>query len=78
MLSNTSLDFISDMRITDQKHYERYYRKKNIESSTSGMLFKKYVLLELSYFARNIYETEILTSGLYYIENLIFHKNEIV
>ena len=41
MLSNTSLDFISDMRITDQKHYERYYRKKNIESSTSGMLFKK-------------------------------------
>ena len=52
--------------------------KKNRESSTSGMLFKKQVLLEVSYFARNIYEREAVTSGLCYIENLIFFENNIV
>ena len=52
--------------------------KKNRESSTSGMLFKKQVLLEVSYFARNIYEREAVTSGLCYIENLIFLENNIV
>ena len=42
------------------------------------MLFEKKVLLEVSYFARNIYETEIVTSVLCYIEDLIFHENNIV
>ena len=27
MLLNTSLDFISDMEVTDHKHYDRWYRK---------------------------------------------------
>ena len=40
MLSNTTLDFISDMEVTDHKHYDRSYRKRSKESSTSGMLFK--------------------------------------
>ena len=26
-LSNTSLDFISDMEVTDHKHYDRRHRK---------------------------------------------------
>ena len=47
---------------------------KKGESSTSGLLFKKYVLLEVSYFARNIY-VERVTSGLRYIEYLIFIWN---
>ena len=42
------------------------------------MLFKKYVLLEVSYFTRNIYEMEAVTSGLCYIEDLIFLENNIV
>ena len=54
------------------------YMEKNRESSTSGMLFKKQVLLELSYFARNIYETETITEGLCIIEELIFLENKIV
>ena len=32
------------------------------------------ILLEVSYFARNIYETETVTSGLCYTEYLIFLK----
>ena len=48
MLSNASLDFISDMKF--------YF----------------------SYFARNIYETETVTSGLCYIEDLIFLENNMV
>ena len=48
MLSNTSLDFISDMKF--------YF----------------------SYFARNIYETETVTSRLRYIEDLISLENNIV
>ena len=39
MLSNTSLYFISDMGVTDHRHYDNIESK--IESSTSGMLFKK-------------------------------------
>ena len=41
------------------------------------MLFKKQVLLELSYFTRNIYETEAVTSGLYYIDDISFLENKI-
>ena len=78
MLSNTTLDFISDMEVTDHKHYDWSYRKQSKESSTSGMLFKKYVHLEVSYFARNMCETETVTSGLCYIEYLIFLENNIV
>ena len=62
MLSNTSSDFISDMRVTYHWH-----REKNRESSASGVLFKKLVLLEVRYFTRNIYDTETVTSGLSYI-----------
>ena len=42
------------------------------------MLFKKQVLLEVSYFARNIYETDTITSGLCYIKGLIFLEDSIV
>ena len=35
---------------------------------------KKQVLLEVSYFARNVYETKTVTLGLCYIEDLIFMK----
>ena len=42
------------------------------------MLFKKQVLLEASYFTRNIYETETVTSGLCCIEDLVFRENNIV
>ena len=39
MLSTTYLDFISDVGITDHKHYNRLYRKQNRESLASGMVF---------------------------------------
>ena len=42
------------------------------------MLTKKYALLEVNHFARNIYEMETATSGLCYIEDLIFLENNIV
>ena len=42
------------------------------------MLFKRLVLLEVSYFDRNIYKTETVTSGLCYIEDLRFLENNIV
>ena len=29
MFSNTSLDFISAMEITDHRHYDQQYRKQN-------------------------------------------------
>ena len=35
-------------------------------------------LLRVVYFTRNIYETETVTSGLYYIEDLIILENYIV
>ena len=41
------------------------------------MLFKKYVLLEVSYFARNIYEMDAVTSGLCHIKDLIFLENNL-
>ena len=72
------LDFISDMGVTDQKRYDRWYRKWNRESSISGMLFRKRVLLEVSYFARNKYEIKTVTLGLRYIEDLIFLENDII
>ena len=78
MLSNTFLDFISDMVTTDHKHYNRWYRKYSRESSTSGIPFKKLVLLEVSYFARNIYEMETITLVLWYIEDLTSLENNIV
>ena len=34
------------------------------------MLLKKQILFEVSYFAKNIYQTVTGTSGLYYIEDL--------
>ena len=36
------------------------------------------MFLEVSCFARNIYETETVTSGLFYTEDLIFLENNIV
>ena len=33
--------------------------------------------MEISYFARNINETETITSGLWYIKDLIFFENNI-
>ena len=77
MLSNVYLDFISDVRVTDHRHYDRYYTKYNRKSSTKGLLFEKQILSEVSYFARNMYETQIVTSGICYIEDLIFLENKI-
>ena len=37
ILSNTSLDFISDMGVTDRKHYDRYIEN---EIENFRMLFK--------------------------------------
>ena len=48
------------------------------EFLNSGKLLKKYVLLEVSYLARNIYEMETVTSELRYIEDLIFLETNIV
>ena len=39
MLSNTSLNIIWDMEVTDHRHYDRQYRRENRESLTLGMLF---------------------------------------
>ena len=38
MSSNTFSDFISDIGVTDHRHYDQLYRKKNWESSSSAML----------------------------------------
>ena len=56
---------------------------ENIESKIQNLRFqkcslKKKGLLELSYFVRNIYQTETVTSGLCYIEDLIFLDNKVV
>ena len=54
----------------------------NIENKIKNLnlrnALKKYVLLEVSSFARNIYETETVTSGLCEIQDLIFLENNIV
>ena len=42
------------------------------------MFFNKQDLLEVSYFAKNMYETETATAGLCCIEDLIFFENNIV
>ena len=52
--------------------------ENKIEFLTSGKLLKKYVLLEVSYLARNIFEMETVTSELHYIEDLIFLETNIV
>ena len=52
--------------------------ENKIEFLNSGKLLKKYVLLEVSYLARNIYEMETVTSELCYIEDLIFLETNIV
>ena len=52
--------------------------ENKIEFLNSGKLLKKYVLLEVSYLARNIYEMETVTSELHYIEDLIFLEINIV
>ena len=43
-----------------------------------NILYKIQVLLEVSYFARNIYEKKPVISELCYIEDLIFLENNIV
>ena len=63
MLSHISLDFISDMGvgITDTMI-------NNIESKIENLWLQEcslYALVKVDYFARNIYETETVTSGLY-------------
>ena len=53
----------------------------NIESKTENLRLQESSLkigLERSYFARNIYETETVTSGLCYIEDLIFLEGNMV
>ena len=40
-MSNTSLDFISDMGVTGHRRYDRWYKTQNRESSATRMLFKK-------------------------------------
>ena len=52
--------------------------ENKIEFLNSGKLLKKYVLLEVNYLARNIYEMETVTSELRYIEDLIFLETNIV
>ena len=52
--------------------------ENKIEFLNSGKLLKKYVLLEVRYLARNIYEMETVTSELRYIEDLIFLETNIV
>ena len=52
--------------------------ENKIEFLNSGKLLKKYVLLEVSYLVRNIYEMETVTSELRYIEDLIFLETNIV
>ena len=54
MLSNTFSDFISDMEVTNHRQYDQWNRKHNWESSSSGMPFKKYIRLEVSYLAGSI------------------------
>ena len=62
MFSNTSLDFISAMEITDHRHYDQQYRKQNRD------LRLQECFLKISYFARKINETETVTLGLCYDE----------
>ena len=54
----------------------------NIENKLENIRLQEYsekcVLLEVSYFIRNIHEAETVTSGLYYMEDLIFLKNNVV
>ena len=54
----------------------------NIESKKENLHLQECSLkvgpLEVSYFARNIYETETVTSGLCYIKDLLFLENCIV
>ena len=52
--------------------------ENKIEFLNSGKLLKKYVLLEVSYLARNVYEMETVTLELRYIEDLIFLETNIV
>ena len=65
MLPNTSSDLIDKI-------------ENKIENTRLPEYFRKKVLLEVSYFARNIYETKTLISRLCYIEDLIFLENNIV
>ena len=77
MLSNTSLNFISDMGVTDHRHYvdniERKIEDRRLqESFLKNRFFWKLVI------SLETYETEAVTSGLSYIEDLIFLENNIV
>ena len=53
----------------------------NIESKIENLWLQECslnALVKVDYFARNIYETETVTSGLCYIEELIFLENNVV
>ena len=61
MLSNTSLDFISDMGVTDHRHDVDNIESKIENRKLQESFLKNRSLLEVSYFARNIYEIETVT-----------------
>ena len=53
----------------------------NVESKTENLRIQECLLnalLKVSFFARNIHETETVTSGLCCIKDLIFFENNIV
>ena len=54
MLSNTSLDFISDMHVTDHRHYVNNIESKIENRQLQERFFKKMVLLEVINFTRNM------------------------
>ena len=74
------------------KHFfEFYFRYESSWSQTPWLIieskienprlqecFLRKILLEVSYFARNTYETETVTSGLCYLEDSIFLEHNIV
>ena len=57
MLSNTSLDFISDMGVTNHRHYFYNIENKIENHQLQESFLKNRSFLEVIYFARNIYET---------------------
>ena len=53
-------------------------RKTTYICGIQGIRVKKHVHLEISYSARSIHKIERVTSGLCYLEDLIFLENDIV
>ena len=78
MFPNTSLDFISDMKLTDYKHYDPIIQKIKQRIFDFKKSPKKQVFFEVSYYASKIYELEKVTSGLCYNEQLIFLENNML